>query len=179
MTKLSVYMYNMINVLRRMGVDWKDRRLIGNLYMGQKIRVKIEGEFSEPGSIGRGMRQGCPFSPILFNLYIEELVREALQNSEEGVKVGGKLIKALRFADDQAMVAGKEDDLQRMMDSLNKTTTEYGMKINTKKTKVMKISRIEGKEKNMKITIDGEEIEQVTEFCYLGSLISSEEWLKH
>ena len=74
------------------------------------------------------------------------------------------MIKALRFTDDQALVAGKEDDLQRMMDRLNKTTTEYGTKINTKKTKVMKISRIEGEEKNLKITIDGEEIEQVTEF---------------
>jgi len=42
----------------------------------KKIRVKIGGEFSEPGSIGREVRQGCPLSPILFNLYIEELVRE-------------------------------------------------------------------------------------------------------
>src|SRR6218665_1090003 len=74
----------------------------------------------------------------------------------------------------QAMVAGKEDDLQGMMDRLNKTTTEYGMQINTKKTKVMKIRRVEGEEKNMKITIDGEEIEQVTEFCYLRSLVSSD-----
>jgi len=82
------------------------------------------------------------------------------------------LIKALRFTDDQALVAGKEDDLQRMMDRLNKTTTEYGMKINSKKTKIMKISRVEGEEKNMKITIDEEEIEQVTKFCYLGGLIS-------
>ena len=55
-----------------------------------------------------------------------------------------------------------------MMDRLNKTTTEYGMKINTKKVKV---SRVEGEEKNMKITVEGKEIEQVTEFCYLGSLI--------
>ena len=47
------------------------------------------------------------------------------------------------------------------------------MKINTKKTKVMKISRVEGEEKTMKVTVDGEEIEQVNEFCYLGSLISS------
>jgi len=106
----------LINILRRMGVDWRDRRLIGNLYMGQKIRVTIKGEFSEPGSIGRGVRQWCPLLPILFNLYIEGLVREALQDSGEGVKVGEKLIKALRFADDQAMVAGKGDDLQRMMD---------------------------------------------------------------
>ena len=59
-------------------VDWKKlikylekdgsrlEGLIGNLYMGQKIRVKIEGEFSESGSIGRGVRQGCPLSPRLF-----------------------------------------------------------------------------------------------------------------
>src|SRR6218665_464230 len=84
-----------------------------------------------------------------------------------------QLTLTLRFADDQAMVAGKKDDLKRMMDRLNKTTTEYGMKTNTKKTKVMKINRVEGEKKNLKITIDGEEIEQVTEFCYLGSLISS------
>jgi len=156
-------------------VDWRDRRLIGNLYMGQKIRDKIEGEFSEPGSVGRGARQGCPLSSILFNLYIEELIREALQDSEEGVKVvRGKLIRVLWFTDDQAMVAGKEENLQRMMDKLNKRTTEYEMKINTKKTKVMKISKIEGKEKNMKITTDGKEIEQVAKFCYLGSLISDD-----
>ena len=102
----------LINILRRKSVDWRDRRLIGNLNMGQQIRVKIEGELSEPGSIGRWVRQGA-HSHLYCSTYIgpiEELVREALQNSEEGVKVGGKLIKALRFADDQAMVAGKEKD---------------------------------------------------------------------
>ena len=56
--------------------------------------------------------------------------------------MGEKLIKALRFTDDQAMAAGKEDNLQRMMDRLNKATTECGMKTNTEKTKVMKISRV-------------------------------------
>jgi len=50
-------------------------------------RVKTEGEYSKPESIGREVRQGYPLSPILFNLYIEELVQEALQDSEEGVKV--------------------------------------------------------------------------------------------
>ncbi|PGH37471.1 MAG: hypothetical protein CRN43_21000, partial [Candidatus Nephrothrix sp. EaCA] len=129
----------LINALRRMGVDWRERRLIGNLYLGQKVRIRIEGEYSEPGLIGRGVRQGCPLSPLLFNIYIEELIREALEDTEEGIKVGGKIIKALRFADDQAMLAGSEYDLQRMLDRLNRISAEYNMKINTKKTKVMKI----------------------------------------
>ena len=164
----------LMTILRKMGVDWRDRRLIGNLYMGQRIRVRIEGELSEPVQIGRSVRQGCPLSPILFNLYIEELIREALQDTEEGIKVGGKMVKALRFADDQAMLANKEEHLQHIMDELNRTSEEYGMKINIKKTKVMRISREAKGEKNMKITINGEEVEQVTEFCYLGSLISED-----
>jgi hypothetical protein len=162
----------LMGALRRMGVDWRDRRLIGNLYMGQKVRVRVEGEYSEPGQIGRGVRQGCPLSPLLFNIYIEELIREAVDGTEEGIKVGGKWIKALRFADDQAMLAGSEKDLQRMMDRLNATSEEYNMKINIKKTKVMKISK--EKETTICIKISGEEIEQVKEFCYLGSLISSD-----
>ena len=161
-----------MTALRRMGVDWKERRLIGNLYMGQRVKIRIDGEYSEPGRIGRGVRQGCPLSPILFNIYIELIVREALEEMNEGVKVGGRLIKALRFADDQAMMAHSQEGLQRMMDRLNTISTEYEMKINTKKTKVMKISRME--ESTVKITINGEDIEQVNKFCYLGSVVTQD-----
>jgi len=82
-----------------MGIDWRDRRLIGNLYVGQKMQVRIDEEYSEPGKVGRGARQGCPLSPLLFNIYIEELVPEAVEDLEEGIKVGGRWIKALKFAD--------------------------------------------------------------------------------
>src|SRR6218665_463743 len=104
----------LVHALRRMIIDWRDRRLIGNLYMGQQMRARIDGEYSEPGKVGRGMRQGCPLSPLglLFNIYIEELVREAVEDLEEGMKVGGRWIKALRFADDQAMVAKSQKGLQ-------------------------------------------------------------------
>ena len=70
----------------------------------------------------------------MVNIYIEELIWEALEDTEEGIEVGGKLVKALRFADDQAMLAGREDELQKMMDRLNMVSIEYKMK-NIKKQK--------------------------------------------
>src|SRR5688572_16320934 len=102
-----------------MGVDWRDRRFIGNLYVGQQMTIRIDGEYSVPGKVGRGVRQGCPLSPLLFNIYLEELVREAAEDLEEGIKFGGRWITALRFADDQAMISRSQEGLQAMMDRLN------------------------------------------------------------
>ena len=76
----------------------------------------------------------------------------------------------VRFADDQAMVANTERGLQRIMDETNRVSKSYGMRINIKKTKVMKIGRTPS---NMQIILDGEVIQQVEEFKYLGSLISA------
>ena len=90
----------------------------------------------------------------------------------EGVTVGGRLTKALRFADDEEMIAPSQKGLQRMMGRLNKTSEEYDIKINIKKTKIMRISS--GKERTVKISRDGKELEQVGKFCYLGSTITSD-----
>ena len=109
-----------------------------NLYMGQTIRVKIEDEFSEPVSLGRRVRQGCPLSPVLFNLSIDHRrtnPRSTTWHRKE-IKVGGKLIKA-RPGDKSRGGFATNDD------RLNMANKEYGMKINPKKTMVMKISRAE------------------------------------
>ena len=82
-----------------------------------------------------------------------------MEEMPEGIKVGGQLTNALRFADDQAMIAASQKGLQRMMDRLNTISEEYDMKINIKKTKIMRISS--GKERTVKISIDGKELEQV------------------
>src|SRR6218665_3927494 len=98
------------------------------------------------------------------------LMIDAMEEIEEGIKVGGKLVKDVRFADDQGMVAGSEGGLQKLMDELNRTAKEYDMKENIKKTKVMKLSR-KG-EGVINITIDGEILEQVEQFRYVGALIT-------
>ena len=162
----------LMEALTRLGVDWRDRRLIANLYMGQAVKIRIEGEESEPCRLGRGVRQGCPLSPVPFNIYIEELIQEALETEDGGIKVGGVLVKALRFADDQAMIASSQESLQIMMNRLNEVSEKWGMKINIKKTKVMVISR--DKVKTVELELSGQKIEQVHEFCYLGSMITED-----
>ena len=63
--------------------------------------------------------------PLLFNIYIEELVREAMEKTQEGITVGGRIVKAVRFADDQAMVAATQKGLQEIMTVLHDTSQEY------------------------------------------------------
>src|SRR6476619_1189464 len=162
----------MMKVLQCIGVDWRDRRIISELYINQEAVVRIAGGESDSGIIGRGVRQGCPLSPLLFTIYVEMMMQETLENVEEGLRVGGELIKDVKYADDQGMVAHTETGLQSLMDSLNTTEKHYDMKINIKKTKAMVVSRNGGEIVN--ITVEGQSVEQVSKFRYLSSLISED-----
>src|SRR6476661_8445162 len=127
----------MMKVLQSIGVDLRDRRMISELYMNQEAVVRIAGGESDSDIIGRGFRQGCLLSLLLFSICAEMLMKEALENVEEGIRVGGELIQDVKYADDQGMVANTEAGLQSLMDSLNTTSKHNDMKINIKKTKAM------------------------------------------
>jgi len=128
--------------------------MIMGLYMNQEAVIRVADGESEPGVIGRGVRQGCPLSPLLFSIYAESLMLEAMSDVDEGVNVGGKLLKDVRFADDQGMVANTENGLQKLMDRVNETSKRYGMKINVKKTKTMIVSKSGGGVVN--VLVDGQ-----------------------
>src|SRR6476619_7380688 len=100
------------------------------------------------------------------------MMKEALENVEGGIRVSSELIKDVKYADDQELVANTEAGLQSLMDSLNTTAKHYDMKINIKKTKAMVVSRYGGEKVN--ITVEGQSVEQVSKFRYLGSLISED-----
>jgi len=109
--------------------------LIWNLYQGQSASAQVGNGLS--ASFGRGVRQGCSLSPLLFIIYDEALVREATRNKEVGIKVGGQVISMIRYADDKVVVASSEKTLRRLMDNIIRVTVDHGMKINVKKTTVM------------------------------------------
>jgi hypothetical protein len=163
----------MMDILKNLGVDWRDRKLITDLYMRQEAVIRIDEGESEPGVIGRGVRQGCPLSPLLFSIYAEMMMKEAMEDMEEGVKVGGEYLRDVKFADDQAIVSSTELGLQRLINALQTTASRYDMKINVKKTKTLLVSKQKTGGK-VDITIYDQKVEQVTKFKYLGALISED-----
>src|ERR1043165_9606351 len=105
-------------------------------------------------------------------LAVEALVKEATNDAADGVKVGGRVVTAIRFADDQAMLGSTIKGLQRLMNKLNQIAEEYGTKKNVHKTKIMRISKSGGN--LFKIKVNGQNLEQVRQFKYLRSMITED-----
>ena len=108
-----------MQILKGTGIDWRERRLIGNLYMAQSVKVRLNQGETRSVKNGRGVRQGCCLSPILFNLYSECLTMEALEGFED-FKIFGKFIHNVKYADDLVLLAKEENVLQDMIDKLLK-----------------------------------------------------------
>lgn len=162
---------SMITCLKNIGLNGKDIRLIVNLYWTQKAYIQLERDLSGEIMIKRGVRQGCVLSPCLFNLYTEIIFRHI--TGFEGVIVGGVNINNLRYADDTVLLAENEESLQAIINEVNKAGKAFNMKMNAKKTKTMIVTKKNDKPK-ISTSIDGTDIEQVTDFPYLGQKITED-----
>jgi hypothetical protein len=106
-----------MQILKKTGIDWRERRLISNLYMAQSVKVRLNRGDKRSVKIGAGVRQGCSLSPILFNMYSEYLTKEALEGLGD-FKINGQIIHTVKYADDLVLLAKEGKVLQDTIDKL-------------------------------------------------------------
>ena len=109
-----------------------------NLYAGQEATVKTGHGTTDWFQIGKGVCQDCILSPCLFNLYAEYIMRNAgLDGVQSGIKIAGRNINNLRYADDTTPMAESEEELKSLLMKVKEESEKVGLKLNNPKTKIM------------------------------------------
>ena len=138
--------------------------LLKNLYAGQEATVRTGHGTTDWFQIGKGVRQGCILSPCLFNLYAEYIMRNVgLDEAQAGIKIPRRNINNLRCADDTTLMADSEEELKSLLMKVKEENEKVGLKLNIQKTKILASDPI------TLWQIDGETMETVTDFIFLGS----------
>ena len=108
--------------------------LLRNLYAGQEATVRTGHGTTDWLQIGKGVRQGCVLSPCLFNLYAEYIMENTgLDEAQAGIKIPGRNINNLRYADDTTLIAENEE-LKSLLMKVKEESEKVGLKLNTQKT---------------------------------------------
>ena len=112
--------------------------LLRNLYAGQEATVRTGHGTTDWFQIGKGVRQGFILSPCLFNLYAEYIMRNAgLDEAQAGIKISGRNINNLRYADDTTLMAESKEELKNHLMTMKEESEKAGLKLNIQKTKIM------------------------------------------
>ena len=112
--------------------------LLRNLYAGHEATVRTGHGTTDWFQIGKGVCQRCILSPCLFNLYAEYIMRNAgLEETQAGIKIAGRNINNLRYADDTTLMAESEEELKSLLMKVKKESEKFGFKLNIQKTKIM------------------------------------------
>ena len=139
------------------------------MYAGQEARIRTGHGTMDWFQIGKGVRQGCILSPCLFNLYAEYVIQNArLDEAQTGVKIAGRNINNLRYADNITLMAESKQELKSLLMKVKEESEKTGLKLNLQKMKIVASSPITSWQ------IDGETMETVTEFIFLGSKITAD-----
>jgi len=110
--------------------------LLRNLYAGQEATVRTGHGATDWFQIGKGVCQGCLLSPCLFNVYTEYIMRNAgLKEAQAGIKIAGRNINNLRYADDTTLMAESEEELKSLLMKVKEEIEKVGVKLNIQNTK--------------------------------------------
>ena len=125
-------------ILKEMGIPDHLTCLLRNLYAGQEATVRTAHGKTDSFQIGKGVRQDCMLSPCLFNFYAEYIMRNTgLEETQAGIKIAGRHINNLRYADDTTLMAESEEELKSLLMKVKEESEKVGLKRNIQKTKIM------------------------------------------
>ena len=137
--------------------------LLRNLYAGQEATVRTGHEITDWFQIGKGVHQGCVLSPYLFNFYAEYIMRNiGLEETQAGIKIAGRNVNHLIYADDTTVMAESEEELKSLLMKVKEESEKVGLKLSIQKMKIMASGLITSWE------IDGETVETVPDFIFWG-----------
>ena len=143
--------------------------LLRNLYAGQEATVRTGHGTTDWFQIGKEVCQGCILAPCLFNLYAEYIMRNAgLEETQAGIKIARRNINNFSYADDTTLMAESEEELKSLWMKVKEESEKVGLKLNIQKTKITASGPITSWE------IDGETVEIVSDFLFLGSKITTD-----
>ena len=156
-------------ILQEMGIPDHLICLLRNLYAGQKATVINGHGTTDWFQIGKGVCQGYILSPYLFNLYAEHIMRNAgLEEAQAEIKIAGRNINNLRYADDTPFMAENEEERKSLLMKVKEESERVGLKLNIQKTKIMASCPITSWQ------IDGETVEIVIDFTFWGSKLTAD-----
>ena len=173
----SIWRKGAWEILKKYGIHQKIIRLVENLYSIVLAKIRVEGEESDWFQIETGFRQGCILSPILFNIILDYILRRMEKEHNLGKTSVPPSMQDAEYADDTYLMAECIIKVMELVEAFNEESKKMGLRINTKKTKVMPITEKCGPWPQL--IIDGEEIETVKKFIYLGSEITAEGGTEH
>ena len=156
-------------ILRKMGITDHLTYLLRNLYAGQEATVRTGHGTTDWFQIGKGVRQGCILSLCSFNFYAEYIMRNAgLEETQAGIRIAGRNINNLRYADGTTLMAESEEELKSLLMKVKEESEKVGFKLSIQKTNIKASVPITSWQ------IGGETVETVADFILGGSKITAD-----
>ncbi len=167
----SIHRNSLWKILRYHGIPTKIVNIMKMLYNNPRCRVVCGNNITESFEVKTGVKQGCLLSPILFVLAMEWVLKETNKDGKRGIRwTLMQLLEDLDYADDLGLLSSKHQDMQAKTKKFDETSEKIGLRINKKKSKVMKINN----KVDRPITVKDEPLEEVDVFEYLGSKVSKD-----
>ena len=161
-------------ILKEMGIPELLTCFLRNVYAGHETTVRTGHGTTDWFQVGKGVHQGCILSPCLFNLYAVYIMRNAgLEEARAGIKTAWRHINNLRYTDDTTLMAESEEELKSLLMKVKEESEKVGLKLNIQKLKIMASGPITSWE------LDGERVETVADFIFLGSKITADGDCRH